>query len=131
VLKDNEGNIFAKIEDTADGGKLTLMDETETVVGEIFSGGSGELVIRGEAFSDWRKGGTDIITITDRAIMQALLTANEGMECNAKDAPPSSPTNGDIHLASPTWDPDGDGNGEYVCYDGTAWQEVVDLPNYT
>jgi len=34
-------------------------------------------------------------------------------------------------LASPSWDPDGDGNGEVVCYDGTAWNEVVDLPNYT
>jgi hypothetical protein len=33
-------------------------------------------------------------------------------------------------IASATWDPDGDGNGERVIYDGTAWQEVVDLPNW-
>ena len=37
---------------------------------------------------------------------------------------------GRLVLASPAWDPDGDGNGELVMSDGTAWNEVVDLPNY-
>jgi len=27
------------------------------------------------------------------------------------------------------WDPDSDGNAEKVEFDGTAWNEVVDLPN--
>jgi len=44
-------------------------------------------------------------------------------------APPHSA--GRMVLASPTWDPDGDGNGELVMSDGSAWNEVVDLPNYT
>jgi len=48
----------------------------------------------------------------------------------AYDSAPSH-YNGRIVLASPAWDPDGDGNGEIVCSDGTAWNEVVDLPNYT
>jgi len=45
----------------------------------------------------------------------------------------SAPTAGlgRVVVASPNWDPDGDGNGELVMYDGSAWQEVADLPNYT
>jgi len=50
---------------------------------------------------------------------------------NGRGSAPSSPSTGDIVLASPTWDPDGDGNGEVVIYDGTAWQEMADMPNYT
>lgn len=49
-------------------------------------------------------------------------------------APAEGPVDGLIGstpIASPGWDPDGDGNGEVVCYDGEAYQEVVDLPNYT
>jgi len=48
----------------------------------------------------------------------------------AQDSAPAHSV-GRTVLASPTWDPDGDGNGEIVCSDGTAWNEVVDLPNYT
>ncbi|WP_135363444.1 glycoside hydrolase family protein [Halosimplex halophilum] len=32
--------------------------------------------------------------------------------------------------ASPSWDPDGDGNGELVVSDGSSWNEAVDLPNW-
>lgn len=42
---------------------------------------------------------------------------------------PTSPEIGTQVIATATWDPDGDGNGERVEYDGTAWQEVVDMPN--
>jgi len=58
--------------------------------------------------------------------------ANGGIRMETASAYDSAPagTAGDIVLASPTWDPDGDGNGELVMYDGTAWNEVVDLPNY-
>jgi len=61
------------------------------------------------------------------------LLTNGGLRIPTGSAYDSAPagTAGDIVLASPTWDPDGDGNGELVMYDGTAWQEVVDLPNYT
>jgi len=52
------------------------------------------------------------------------------MDLSAQDSAPTAVT-GRVVLASPLWDPDGDGNGEIVCYDGGAWQEVVDLPNYT
>jgi len=47
------------------------------------------------------------------------------------DAAPSSPVNYQEYVATSSWDPDGDGNGEVVMTDnsGTAWQEVVDLPN--
>jgi len=45
------------------------------------------------------------------------------------DAAPSNPYSGQEVLASATWDPDGDGNGEKVVYDGTAWNEAADLPN--
>lgn len=38
---------------------------------------------------------------------------------------------GDVALAGSGWDPDGDGNGELVIFDGTAWQEILDLPNLT
>jgi len=48
----------------------------------------------------------------------------------AHDSAPSHAA-GRTVLASPTWDPDGDGNGEIVASDGSAWNEVVDLPNYT
>ncbi|WP_139203559.1 hypothetical protein [Halorientalis persicus] len=33
-------------------------------------------------------------------------------------------------IATAAWDPDGDGNAERVQYDGSSWQEVVDLPNW-
>jgi hypothetical protein len=46
------------------------------------------------------------------------------------DAPPTHQV-GSVVLASPSWDPDGDNNGEWVMSDGTVWQKVVDLPNYT
>jgi len=51
----------------------------------------------------------------------------------SRDSAPSSPVNNAIYLASPAWDPDGDGNGEYVVTDdgGTTWHELLDLPNYT
>lgn len=45
------------------------------------------------------------------------------------DAAPSSPSLNDEAVATASWDPDGDGNGEKVIYDGTAWQEVADMPN--
>jgi hypothetical protein len=47
------------------------------------------------------------------------------------DAAPSSPVNYQEYVATSSWDPDGDSNGEVVMTDngGTAWQEVVDLPN--
>jgi len=48
----------------------------------------------------------------------------------AQDSAPNH-REGRVVLASPSWDPDGDGNGEIVCSDGSAWNEVVDLPNYT
>jgi len=48
----------------------------------------------------------------------------------AFDAAPAHVVGSEV-LASPSWDPDGDGNGERVMSDGTTWQEVVDLPNYT
>jgi len=44
------------------------------------------------------------------------------------DAAPSSPVIGQPYLASTSWDPDGDGNGEMVMYDGTNWNEIADMP---
>jgi hypothetical protein len=47
------------------------------------------------------------------------------------DSAPSSPVNFQPYIATASWDPDGDGNGEVVMTDngGTAWQEIVNLPN--
>jgi len=44
-LVDSGGNVFGRIEDTADGAKLELYDETETKQGEIFIGTDGRLKI--------------------------------------------------------------------------------------
>jgi len=44
-------------------------------------------------------------------------------------APSGSNQIGDVALASSNWDPDSDGNGELVIYDGSGWVEIVDLPN--
>jgi len=53
-----------------------------------------------------------------------------GPQMPAHDSAPPQTLNS-FARASPVWDPDGDGNGEWVVSDGTAWQEVVDLPNWT
>jgi len=47
------------------------------------------------------------------------------------DAAPSVVRDFTEYLASSSWDPDSDGNGEVVMTDdgGTSWHEVVDLPN--
>lgn len=49
------------------------------------------------------------------------------------DHPPhdSAPPNvlGSKVIASSTWDPDGDGSGEYVMGDGANWNKIADLPN--
>jgi len=59
------------------------------------------------------------------------LIKNGGPKHVPRDSAPPSPQTGTVALASPAWDPDGDGNGEIVVYDGTAGQEAADLPNYT
>jgi len=77
--------------------------------------------------------GTDRLEIVDAVNGVNLLQfiKNEGMvHALALDSAPAHEV-GKMVLASPTWDPDGDGNGELVMSDGSAWQEVVDLPNYT
>jgi len=45
------------------------------------------------------------------------------------DSAPTDPIVGTQLLASSNWDPDGDGNGERVEWDGANWNEVVDAPN--
>jgi len=79
--------------------------------------------------------GTDTISLawTVVAIRPDLLVNGvyrSPQDLEALDSAPSHSA-GRLALASPTWDPDGDGNGELVMSDGSAWQEVVDLPNYT
>jgi len=74
---------------------------------------------------------TDGVRSEGRSTLVDNLLA--GVWLNCWDAHDSAPTaaQGRMALASPSWDPDGDGNGELVMYDGGAWQEVCDLPNFT
>jgi len=77
--------------------------------------------------------GTDRLEVVDAINGVNLLQfiKNEGVvHALALDSAPAHEV-GKMVLASPTWDPDGDGNGELVMSDGAAWNEVCDLPNYT
>jgi len=139
VAKDAEGNMFAKVVDTVDGGKIILYDETGTKRGELKLDSSGDIRIATEgAHLIHTIGGTDYLdqggglNVFKRPIglYGSYLKEVNWTGFTGRDSAPAG-TVGKVTLASPLWDPDGDGNGEIVCYDGTAWQEVVDLPNYT
>jgi len=127
VAKDAEGNVFAKLVDTADGGKLELYDETGTLQGEIMIDSNQYIRLRvSQIFMGEQLLINNDIDMRDVNSIESTLS----YQFNAQDSAPGAAA-GYIVLASPTWDPDGDGNGEIVAYDGSAWQEVVDLPNYT
>jgi len=59
----------------------------------------------------------------------ARVNLDDFMNLPPRDSAPGTPSVGDVCVASATWDPDGDGNGEAVIYDGAAWQELADMPN--
>jgi len=121
------------------GGKIILYDETGTKRGEVKVDSSGDIRVATEgAHLIYTIGGTDYLeqgggtNVFKRTIsLYGTYIKNVGWTgFTGRDSAPVGAV-GKVTLASPTWDPDGDGNGEIVCYDGTAWQEVVDLPNYT
>jgi len=140
VGKDAEGNIFIKVEDTADGGKLTIYDETGTKQGEIYIDEHDWLSLNAvNNYIAFKQGGSrKARVLLDRVYLDSPLDCGDEEIRNPRkifgfyshDSAPGVDER-DLVLASPAWDPDGDGNGELVMYDGTAWQEVVDLPNYT
>lgn len=59
-----------------------------------------------------------------------ILRDNHPSEVNAYSTAPNHALGREV-LAGPAWDPDGDGNAEKVMSDGSTWQEVADLPNWT
>jgi len=80
--------------------------------------------------STWDGAHTPNDLLTEGSRIRDQPTIADGEVHGPFDSAPAHEV-GKMVLASPTWDPDGDGNGELVMSDGSAWQEVVDLPNYT
>jgi len=70
--------------------------------------------------------------INDRDGGKTLRFGNLPSSANYLTEPPTAANErqGQLYFAGSGWDPDGDGNAEVVVYDGTAFQEVVDLPNF-
>lgn len=51
------------------------------------------------------------------------------MRLESQSSEPPTNHEGVIALADSDWDPDDDGDGELVIYDGTEWVEIANLPN--
>jgi len=124
------------------GDSVKFLGTDGNVQGEVFVDSNNYLVLnalnnrislRAEGSSSWDVRPNTVYLIADAVNALGNQIKRVDLLGDALDSAPSNPVNQEIYLASPAWDPDGDGNGEYVVTDdgGSTWHEVVDLPNYT
>lgn len=75
---------------------------------------------------------TDAVGIGTNTPSTALevegTTTTEMLNLDKLTSAPASPSDGDVAYADGSgWDPDGDGKAEIVAYNGTSWNEMVDM----